>query len=42
MATWSKSKFGAHMFEPEVFQKQLYGIEESISGIVKIFCAPLQ
>jgi len=34
-----KSKFGATMFEPEVFRKQIYCIEESTCGIVGLFSA---
>ena len=37
MAPEARSKFGAPMFEPEVFRKQMYYIEESTCGIVGTF-----
>jgi len=45
MAPGAKSKFGAPMFEPKVFWKRMYYIEESTSAIVGTFrhsgnCAP--
>ena len=42
MATGASSKFGAPIFETEVFRKQMYCIEESICGIVWSFRRPLQ
>jgi len=33
-----RSKFGPPMFEPEAYRKQMYCIEESICGIVGLFC----
>jgi len=48
MAPGTRSKFGAPMFEPEVFRKQKYFTEESTCDIVDIFrrpshwfCAPI-
>jgi len=40
MAPGARSKFGAPMFEPEVFRKQMYSIEEGTRYIVGIFSAP--
>jgi len=40
MAPRARSKFGAHMFEPEVFQKQMYCVEESTCDIVGTFRRP--
>jgi len=37
MAPGARSKFGAPMFEREVFRKQMYCIEESACGIVGTF-----
>jgi len=37
MAPGARSKFDAHMFEPEVFQKQMYCVEESTCDIVGTF-----
>jgi len=34
MAPGARSKFGAPVFEPELFRKQIYHIEESTSDIV--------
>jgi len=34
MAPGARSKFGAPMFEPDIFRKQMYCIEESICDIV--------
>jgi len=34
MAPGARSKFGAPMFEPEVFRKQMYCIEECVCDIV--------
>ena len=42
MAPGTRSKFGAPMFEPEVFRKQIYCIEESSCDIVGTFRRPLQ
>jgi len=38
----ARSKFGAHMLEPEVFRKQMYSIEERICDIVGTFRPPPQ
>jgi len=40
MAPGAKSKFGAPMPEPEVFQKQMYCVEESTFDIVGTFRRP--
>jgi len=40
MAPGSRSNFGAPVFEPEAFRKQIYCIEESTCDIVGIFDAP--
>ena len=40
MAPGARSKFGAPMFEPEVFRKQMYCIEGSAYEIVVTFWAP--
>ena len=37
MASWARSKFGAAMFEPKVFRKQMYYVEESTCNIVGAF-----
>jgi len=37
MALGARSRFGAPMFEPDVFRKQMYCIEESICDIVGTF-----
>jgi len=42
MAPGAKSKFGAPMFEPEVFQKQIYCTEGSTRDIVGTFRHPWQ
>jgi len=42
MARGAKSKFGAPMFEPEVFQKQICCTEESTCDIVGTFRRPSQ
>jgi len=42
MAHGTRSKFGAPVFEPEVFRKQMYCIEESIHDIVGTFRRPPQ
>jgi len=42
MAPVARSKFGASMFEFEVFRKQKYFIEESICDIVETFRRLLQ
>jgi len=34
MAPGARSRFGAPMFEPEVFREQIYCIEESVCDIV--------
>jgi len=39
MALGARSKFGTNMFEPEVFRKQIYCIEES-TDIVGTFRRP--
>ena len=40
MARGTRSKFGAPIFEPEVFRKQMYWIEESTYDIVGTFRRP--
>ena len=40
MAPGAWSKFGAPMFEPELFRKQIYCIEESACDIFGIFRRP--
>jgi len=40
MAAGARSKFAASMFEPEVFRKQLYCIEQSTCDIVRTFHSP--
>jgi len=40
MAPGARRKFGVPMFEPEVFLKQMYGIEENTCDIVGTFGAP--
>jgi len=40
MAPGARSKFGAPMFKPKVFRKQIYCIEESICDIVRTFRRP--
>jgi len=42
MAPGAGSKFGAPMFEPEVFQKQIYCIEENACDIAETFHRPAQ
>jgi len=42
MAPGTRSKFGAPIFEPEVFRKQMYCIEESTCDIAGTFPRPLQ
>jgi len=42
MGPRARSKFGASMFEPEVFRKQMFSIEESTCDIVRIFRCPPQ
>jgi len=37
MAPGARNMFGASMFEPEVFRKQMYCIEESAYDIVVTF-----
>jgi len=37
MAPWTRSKFGAAMFETEVFRKQIFCMEESTCDIVGTF-----
>jgi len=37
MAPGARNKFGVPVFEPEVFQKQMYCIEESAYDIVVTF-----
>ena len=37
MAPGARSKFGALMFEPEIFRKQIYHIEECACGIFRTF-----
>jgi len=40
MTPGARSKFGAPIFDPEVFQKQMYFIEESTCDIVGTFRLP--
>ena len=40
MAPGTRSEFDAAMFEPEVFRKQIFCIEESICDIIKLFRRP--
>jgi len=40
MAPGARSKFGAPIFEPEVFRKQMYCIEESTCDLVGTFQRP--
>ena len=40
MAPRARNKFGALMFEPELFQKQIYSIEESTCDIAGTFRCP--
>jgi len=42
MASGARSKFGAPMFETEVFRKQMYCIEESTYDNVGTFWRPPQ
>jgi len=42
MAPGARGKFGAPMFEPEVFQKQMYFIVESTCDTVGTFRSPMQ
>jgi len=42
MAPGAKSKFGAPMIEPEVFQKQMYCTEKCICDFVGTFRRPTQ
>jgi len=42
MGPGARSKFGASVFEPEVFRKQLYCIEESTCDIDGTFKRPSQ
>jgi len=42
MAPEASNKFGAPMFEPELFRKQMYSIEKSICDIVGTFRRPPQ
>jgi len=39
MVPGARSKFVAPMFEPEVFRKQMYCIEESIVALLRVFGA---
>ena len=41
MEPGARRKFGAPMFEPEVFQKQMYCIEKSACDIVGLSAPPL-
>jgi len=40
MAPGARNKFGAPMFEPEVFRKQMYCYEKSAYDIVVTFWSP--
>jgi len=42
MALGARSKFGAPVFEPEIFRKHIYCIEESTCDIVGTFLHPPQ
>ena len=42
MAPGARSKFGVPMFEPEVFRKQMYCIEERTCDTVGTFWRPSQ
>jgi len=42
MAPVVRSKFGAPMFVPEVFRKQMHCVEESACNIVRTFRRPPQ
>jgi len=42
MAPGANSRFGAPMFEPEIFQEQMYCFEESICDIVGTLWRPPQ
>jgi len=42
MAPGARSRFGAPMFEPEIFRKHMHCIEESICDIVGTLWRPLQ
>jgi len=42
MGPRARSKFGAPMFEPEVFRKQMYSTEEGSCDIVGTFRRPAQ
>jgi len=42
MTRGARIKFVAPVVEPEVFRKQIYGIEESTCDIVETFQPPLQ
>jgi len=42
MGPWARSRFGAPIFEPEVFRKQMYSIEESTCDTVATFRHPPQ
>jgi len=39
MAPGARSKFGATMFEPEVFRKQIYCIEKILVALLGLFGA---
>jgi len=40
MAPGARSKFGASMFEPELFRKQMYCIDESTCDVLGTFRSP--
>jgi len=40
MAPGARSKFGAPIFEPEIFRKQMYCIEGSTCDIIETFRRP--
>jgi len=40
MAPGARIKFGAPIFEPKVFRKQMYSIEESTCDMVRTFRLP--
>jgi len=42
MAPGAGSKIGASIFDPEVFRKQIYCIDENACDIVETFQRPVQ
>jgi len=41
MAPGARNKFGAFIFEPELFRKEIYCIEESTRDLLGLFGAPV-